>query len=105
MTDPETAIEKLTEYSGQDSAYVEAIMYGSDDYDNAMIVSLDPNKKKVSDFYEVMKANGDIDANTEYDINDYIDTSIYEDALKALVDEGENVEIYNQLLTEFEANN
>lgn len=105
MTDHETAIEKLTEYSGQDSAYVEAIMYGSDDYDNAMIVSLDPNKKKVSDFYEVMKANGDIDANTEYDINDYIDTSIYEDAVKALIDEGENVEIYNQLLTEFEANN
>lgn len=105
LTDHEAAIENLTEYSGQDAAYVEAIMYGSEDYDNAMIVSLDPNKKKVSEFYEVMKANGDIDANTEYDIQDYIDTGIYEEALKALIDEGENAEIYNQLLTEFEANN
>lgn len=105
MNDHETAIEKLVEYSGQDAAYVEAIMYGTEDYDNAMIVSLDPNKSKVSDFYDVMKANGDIDAETEYDINDYIDTSIYEDALKALIDEGENKELYEQLLVEFEANN
>lgn len=105
MNDHETAIAALTEYSGQDAAYVEAIMYGTEDYDNAMIVSLDPNKSKVSDFYEVMKANGDIDAQTEYDINDYIDTTIYEDALKALIDEGEDKELYQQLLSEFEVNN
>ena len=105
LNDHETAIEALTEYSGQDAAYVEAIMYGTDDYDNAMIVSLDPNKKKVSDFYDVMKANGDIDADTEYDINDYIDPSIYGDALKAMIDAGENTDIYQQLLTEYEANN
>lgn len=105
VNDHETAIAALTEYSGQDAAYVEAIMYGTEDYDNAMIVSLDPNKSKVSDFYEVMKANGDIDAQTEYDINDYIDTTIYEDALKALIDEGEDKELYQQLLSEFEVNN
>ena len=105
LNDHETAIEALTEYSGQDAAYVEAIMYGTDDYDNAMIVSLDPNKKKVSDFYDIMKANGDIDADTEYDINDYIDPSIYGDALKAMIDAGENTDIYQQLLTEYEANN
>ena len=52
-----------------------------------------------------MKANGDIDANTQYDINDYIDTSIYEDALKYLIAEGENKDIYETLLEEFEANN
>lgn len=105
MNDHEAAIAALVEYSGQDAAYVEAIMYGTEDYDNAMIVSLDPNRAKVSDFYEVMKANGDIDAETTYDINDNIDTTIYEDALKALIDEGENKEMYEQLLTEFEANN
>lgn len=105
LNDKETTIKTLAEYSGQDEAYVEAIMYGTDDYDNAMIVSLDPNKKKVSDFYDVMKANGDIDADTEYDINDYIDTSIYEDALQNLIKEGKDKDIYEKLLTEFEANN
>lgn len=105
QNDRETTIKTLAKYSGQEEAYVEAIMYGTDAYDNAMIVSLDPNKKKVSDFYDVMKANGDIDAGTEYDINDYIDTSIYEDALKNLIKEGKDKELFEKLLTEFEANN
>lgn len=105
LNDKETAIEALAAYCGQDKEYVAAIMYGTDSYDNAMIVSLDPNKKKVSDFYEVMKENGDIEADTEYDINDYIDTSIYEDALKALIEEGTDKDIYEKLLEEFEANN
>lgn len=105
LNDKETTLATLAAYCGQDEAYVEAILYGTDTYDNAMIVSLDPNKKKVSDFYEVMKGNGDIDAGTEYDINDYIDTSIYEDALKALIEEGKDKEIYEKLLKEFEGNN
>ncbi len=105
LNDKETTIAALTAYSGQDEAYVEAVMYGSGEYDNAMIVSLDPNKKKVSDFYEVMKENGDISADTKYDINDYIDTSIYEDALKALIEEDNDKELYEQLLAEFEDNN
>ena len=90
LNDKETTSKTLAKYSGQEESYVEAIMYGSDDYDNAMIVSLDPNKKEVSDFYDVMKENGDIDKDTEYDINDYIDTSIYEDALKNLIKEGKD---------------
>ena len=105
INDKETTITALAEYSGQEKSYVEAVIYGTEDYDNAMIISIDPNKKKVADFYEVMKANGDIDAETEYDINDYIDPSIYEDALKALIEEGENVEIYEQLLEESRENN
>jgi len=105
INDKQTTLTTLAAYCGQDESYVEAVLYGTSDYDNAMIVSLDPNKKKVSDFYEVMKANGDIDAETEYDINDYIDVSIYEEALKAMIEEGENKELYQSLLEEFESNN
>lgn len=105
MNDKEASIDALVKYSGQDAEYVEAVMYGTEAYDNAMIVSLDPNRKKMEDFYEVMKENGDIDKDTKYDIADYIDTSIYEEALKYLIEEGENAEIYEQLLEEFEANN
>ena len=105
VNDRDTTISTLTAYSGQDDAYVEAIMYGTEDYDNAMIVSLDPNKKKVSEFYEIMKANGDISADTEYDINDYIDISIYEEALQELIDEGANDSLYRGLMEQFEVNN
>ena len=105
VNDRDTTISTLTAYSGQDEAYVEAIMYGTEDYDNAMIVSLDPNKKKVSEFYEIMKANGDISADTEYDINDYIDISIYEEALQELIDEGANDSLYRGLMEQFEVNN
>lgn len=105
LNNRETAIEALCAYSGQDASYVEAVMYGTDEYDNAMMISLDPNRKKVSDFYEVMKANGDIDAETKYDIDDSIDASIYEDALKGMIEKGENTELYEQLLKESGENN
>lgn len=105
MNDHETTVDKLTAYSGQEEAYVEAIMYGAEDYDNAMIISLDPNKNKVVDFYEIMKANGDIDASTPYDMADFVDTSVYETALNTLIQrDGEN-EIYQQLMEEFKENN
>ena len=52
-----------------------------------------------------MKANGDISADTEYDINDYIDISIYEEALQELIDEGANDSLYRGLMEQFEVNN
>lgn len=105
QNDPDTAIAALMEYSGQEEAYVRAVMYGAEDYQNAMIVSLDPNKNKVSEFYEVMKGNGDIDAATTYDVNDNIDTSIYEDALNELADRDASDIIVQDLQKEFQENN
>lgn len=104
--DRETAIKALTEYSGQDSRYVEAIMYGLDDeYKNAMIISIDPNKKKVVDFYEVMKANGDIAADTEYSMEDHVDSTIYEDALKVLMERNAGDKLWEDLMESFKTNN
>ncbi len=103
--DPDTAIKALMDYSGQDEAYVKAVMYGTDDYKKAMVISLDPNKKRVSDFYDVMKANGDIDAYTTYDINNNIDVTIYQDALKELMERDGSDTILQTLYKEFEQNN
>jgi NitT/TauT family transport system substrate-binding protein len=106
LTDKDTAIAALVDYCGQDAEYVEAIMYGLDGkYENAMIISLDPNKKKVVEFYQVMKANGDISADTEYNMEEQIDVSIYEDALKSMLSRYPDSKIYTQLLDEFERNN
>lgn len=106
INDHETAINALVAYSGQPAEYVEAIMYGIEgEYDNAMIISLDPNKNKVIDFYETMKLNGDIAPDTQYDIADYIDTSIYEDALKEMLNRNPNSELFAGLMEEFTNNN
>lgn len=105
LNDKETTIKTLAAYSGQEESYVEAVIYGDENYDPAMIVSLDPNKNKMMDFYEVMKGNGDIDAATTYDIADYIDSTVYKDALDIMLERDVNAEVYSQLLTEYEANN
>lgn len=87
LNDKETAIKALAAYSGQDEKYVKSVMYGSDgEYENAMKISLNPNKKAVVDFYNTMKQIGDIDSNTKYDISSYVETSIYEKALAVMTE-------------------
>ncbi len=106
MTDKQAAIDALVAYSGQDATYVEAIIYGIEgEYDAAMIISLDPNKNKVIDFYETMKANGDIDPDTEFAMEDHIDITIYKAALDELITRDADKQIYSDLLAEYEVNN
>ena len=105
QNDKEGSIKALTDYSGQDPEYVEAIIYGTEAYDPAMVISLDPNRKKVVEFYEVMKLNGDIDANTPYQMEDHIDTTIYLDAVNALLERDPENEILTNLLAEYAVNN
>jgi NitT/TauT family transport system substrate-binding protein len=98
-------IEVLSAYSGQDAAYTEAVMYGTDAYRNAMIVSLNPNRKKVLDFYETMKLNGDIDANTPVDMADHIDTTVYETALQTLAEREADNTLWQELILEAKETN
>lgn len=96
-TDKERTIDILAEYSGQDEAYVENVIYGTDDYVAAMKISLSPDVDAVADFYELMKANGDIDSETTYEIRDHLDDTIYKAALERLIERGENAEYYEKL--------
>ncbi len=100
LSDPETTIDVLAEYSGQSEDYVEAVMYHG-----AMVISLDPNRNKVDDFYQVMKANGDIDANTQYELRDQTDVTVYEDALNELLERNPQDQVLLQLKEEFQVNN
>ena len=99
-TDKEGTIDILSEYSGQDASYVENVIYGTDDYIAAMKISLSPDVDAVADFYELMKANGDIDSETTYEIKDHLDDTIYGSALVKLIDRGENTEFYETLKKE-----
>lgn len=105
QNDKETAIECLADYSGQPIEYVENVIYGTDTYDPAMIIDLDPSTNAVADFYETMKLNGDIDDNTEYDINDYMDTSIYENALLIMMERDADNALWSDLYTSFKKKN
>lgn len=105
QNDKETAIKCLADYSGQPAAYVENVIYGTDSYKSPMIVDLDPSTDAVADFYETMKLNGDIDADTAYDINDYMNTSIYENALKIMMEREPDNALWEDLYKSFESKN
>ena len=105
VNDKETSINALVSHSGQPRDFVEAIMYGLDDYEPAMIVSLDPNKTKVIAFYEIMRANGDIPADTEYEMTDHVDTGIYAEALQTLLAREPENPVFVRLMEEFKVNN
>lgn len=100
LNDKETTINTLVEYSGQDEGYVEAAMYNG-----VMIINMDPNTHKIEELYEAMKGNGDIDAETEVDIVDQIDASIYKDALEVMKDRFETEGLYDKLMKVYEKNN
>lgn len=99
-TDEDTTVKTLMDYSGQDEGYVKAAMYNG-----VMKLGLDPNKKKVCELYEAMKENGDISADTQYDIADYTDVTIYEEALEAMKDRFKDKAMYEELKADFEKNN
>lgn len=105
QNDKEQTIRCLANYSGQDAAYVENVIYGTDDYKAAMIIDLDPSTSAVADFYETMKLNGDIDANTAYDIHDYMNTDIYEAALNTLIERDPDSPLWTELKSAFQEKN
>ncbi len=97
-TDKERAIADIIEYCGQDYDYVENIIFGTDDYDACMVLNLDPYTDAVVDFYEVLRATGNLsDADTPYQISNYIDPRIYLTALDEMISRGENLDIFEEL--------
>ncbi|MGI6174945.1 MAG: ABC transporter substrate-binding protein [Christensenellales bacterium] len=101
LNDKQTAIAKLAAYSGQHETYAEAVLYGLDGtYENAMIVSLAPEKEKVVEFYQTMEANGDIA--TGKDMAEHVDTEVYAQALHTIAEREPDNQTYQTLLQELE---
>ena len=88
------------EFSGQPEDYVKHSLY-----DDVMVITLDPAKKRIVEFYETMKANGDIDPQTPHDIAEAVDTGVYEDALKVMLARYPDDPILLGLLKSFTENN
>lgn len=66
-------------------------------------VSPNPDLKNSSEFYDAMVDIGYIEGNV--DIKDYIDTSLYIEALEQLLEENPDNEVYKELWEESEATN
>lgn len=100
LNDKETTIKTLMDYSGQDRDYVEELMYNG-----VMVPTMDPCLHKIVELYEVMKDNGDIEADTQYSIADKVDITIYKDAVEEVISRNTDSELYKKLLEEYEVNN
>lgn len=105
QTDKDQAIVDLAKYSGQSPEYVENVIYGTAEYKTPMIVEMDPYTDAVCEFYGTMKVTGNIDANTPYAMEDHVDSSFYKQALDTMIERGENVDYYNELLAAYEQHN
>ena len=103
--EPDTVIPLLVDYSGQEEAYVRAAMYGTDDYDNVMDPSPDPNKNAVLKFYDTLKNIGEIDKATAYSMDDYVVTSIYRTALDTLLEREPDEQLWKDLDQAYAKNN
>ncbi len=100
LNDQDTAIGLLAEFSGQSEDYVRAYLY-----EGPMEISLDPASRCVDEFYDVMIANGDIDAATEYDMADHVDSSLYKEALDTLAAREPDKALWKELLEKYDALN
>lgn len=103
--DREGVIKDIVAYSGMDEDYIEKITYGKDDYVAAMKFEMDPRTDAVKAFYGDMIDNGDIENDDKELIVEHLDSSIYKAALDTLIERGENVDFYKDLLTKCEKNN
>lgn len=100
LEDPETAIDKLVAFSGQSEEYVDYCLY-----EQVMIITLDPAKNRVQDFYQVMVANGDISPDSNWDIHKNVDSSIYKEALDEMARRYPDESVWQELLTAYIENN
>lgn len=100
LTDEDTTVSTLANYSGLEASYVQNCIY-----DGVMKISMDPAANRVQEFYEVMQANGDIAADSEYDMTDHVDSGIYYDALTAVMERYPDFDGWTAMMKSYEQNN
>ena len=94
----------LSTWTEQPAAELIGQLYGSDTYTPSTIVTVDPQTKATVSLYEAME-NAKLVAANDIDWTQYIDTSIYSEALQILQDREPNEQLWKDLRAEFEANN
>lgn len=101
VTDEDKSVELAQNYIAKDEDEIRFVAYENGD----LSLNPDPNLKGIKNYYEGMKSSGYIDSDTDVAIEDYVDTSIYEDALTALAEEEPDNEVLQELQENFAENN
>lgn len=97
QTDPDKTLELAGKYIVTDEEELKFILYDCGD----LYLSPDPNIQGIYDYFEGMKASGYIDSDSDVDITQYVDTSIYKEALEDLLKEDPENEQLLRLKKEF----
>jgi NitT/TauT family transport system substrate-binding protein len=104
LNNKEDVINRLVEYSAQESDYVEAAMYGTATYRNVMDLSPDPHTREIVQFYEAMQNIEEIEK-SDYDMSEYATSAVYKKALDTLVEREPANTTYKKLAEDFSKNN
>lgn len=100
QTNHEETIDITSKYVKVDKKYLEKETYA----ENAtMICSPDPLRKSTNKYWNIMQETGFI--NSDININEHIDTSVYKTALDKLSKDNPDNENYTKLAAEFVINN
>lgn len=102
---PEETLDILEEYSGEDRDFLQAQIYGTENYTPVMRLSLDPDKDACVKFYNAMMNIGEIADTIEVDWSDYVVTDVYETALTTLAQREPDNALWAELMTYFQAHN
>ena len=100
QTQHEETIDITEKYVKVDKKYLRKETYADD---ATMICSPDPLKKSTHRYWNIMQETGFIQS--DIDIEDHINTTVYEAALTRLLKENPDNESYKKLTVEFAANN
>lgn len=105
LNNKEDVIKRLCDYSAQEADYVEAAMYGTDEYRNLMDASPDPYVNRIKEFYHVLENIGEIESDTPYDMEEYAVAGIYRKALDILLEREPENQTYKDLDAVYEEHN
>ena len=101
----EETLDILVDYAGEDRAFMQAQVYGTEDYTPVMRLSLDPDKSACVAFYEAMANLGEISDTVEVNWEDYVVTDVYGTALEILSAREPDTALWQELTAYFEVHN
>ena len=101
----EETLDILVDYAGEDRAFMQAQVYGTEDYTPVMRLSLDPDKTACVAFYEAMANLGEISDTVEVNWEDYVVTDVYGTALEILSAREPDTALWQELTAYFEVHN
>lgn len=100
--EPERVTKMLAQYSNQSEKFVYNVLFEPKVASNFKVTP-DPYANKIREYYKDLEDAGLIKKGVN--INDYIDVTIYQDALNKVIEENPNEPLYKEMLKTFKENN